>query len=159
MLTKRPASILALAISALALIPFSAQGLLITPTDLGTLTLGPNIVGPVGPTVEASFVNGSNESLGDISSGVACPDGFATCEPPNNPAGTIYTYVYEIAPGVDAFPNDGPFPQPPLTDPPFDEVTEFQLDFAPGSNGIAGFDFGQADSALGAGANFQIQRT
>jgi len=157
MIIKRVTANLSLAISALALIPFSAHGLLISPTDLNTYTLGPSIIGPVGPTVEASFVNNSNESLGDIRSGVACPEGFVTCVPTNNPAGTIYTYVYEIAPGVNAFSNDAPFPQPPLASPAFDEATVFQLDFAPGSNGIAGFDFTQADSSLGANANFQIE--
>lgn len=157
MKTKRITVNLPLAISALTLISLSAHGALIPPTDLNNLTLGPNIVGPVGPTVEASFVNNNNESLGDIRSGAACPDGFTSCVAANNPAGTIYTYVYEIAPGVDAFPNDAPFPQPPLANPPFDEVTEFQLDFSPGSNGIAGFNFTQASSALGSGADFQIE--
>lgn len=150
-------SSLLLALPALALLSHSANAILLTPVDLNSLTLGANIVGPVGPTVEASFVNGSSESLGDIRSGVACPGGFATCAPASNPAGTIYTYVYEIAPGIDAFPNDAPFPQPPLAAPAFDNVTEFHLDFSPGSNGVAGFDFGQASSALGAGADFQIE--
>ena len=108
MAKRRLTTVLAPALTALALLPFSAYGGFITPTDLNSLTLGANIVGPVGPTVNASFVNNDAESLGDIRSGVACPDGFATCVPPNNPAGTIYTYVYEIAPGINAFQNNAP---------------------------------------------------
>ena len=154
---KRLTANLSFAISALVLIPFSAHGQLISPTDLNAYPLGENIIGPVGSTVDASFVNSLGESLGDIRGGVACPEGFVTCVPADNPAGTIYTYVYEIAPGVDAFPNDTPFPQPPLASPPFDKTTVFQLDFSPGSNGIAGFDFTQADNSLGANANFQIE--
>ena len=146
-----------LVVSALALAPFSAHALMIAPTDLNTLALGARIVGPVGPTVDASFLNAANDSLGDIRGGVACPAGFAVCAPPANPAGTLYTYVYEIAPGVDAFANDPPFPQPPLANPAFDQVVRFQLDLAPGSNGVAGFDFAQAGNALGNGADFQIE--
>ncbi len=146
----------ALVVSILVLAPFSAHGLMITPTDLNALALGASIVGPVGPTVDASFLNAANDSLGDMRGGVACPAGFAVCAPPANPAGTIYTYIYEIAPGVDAFANDPPFPQPPLASPAFDQVVRFQLDLAPGSNGVAGFDFAQANNALGNGADFQI---
>ncbi len=145
-----------LSVSALLLMSFSAHGLMIAPTDLNTLALGARIVGPVGPTVDSSFMNAAGDGLGDMRGSVACPAGFTVCAPPANPAGTLYTYVYEIAPGVDAFANDLPFPQPPLVNPAFDQVTGFQLDLAPGSNGVAGFDFAQASNALGNGADFQI---
>jgi len=159
MIRNRLSVILVSALTALAILPFSAQGAIITATDLNSLTLGANIVGPVGETVDAYFTNIDDKSLGDIRGGVACPAGFVDCIPANNPAGTIYTYVYEIAPGVDLFPADSPpLPaKPGLASPAFDNVTEFRLNLAPGSNGVAGFDFTQADSALGTGADFTIE--
>ena len=158
MIKKRPAVALAPALAALALLPFVAQGAIITPTDLNSLSLGAFINGPVGTTVDAYFTNTAGNSLGDISGGVACPDSFAACTPPTNPADTIYTYVYEINPGVNILAADPPFqPKPPLATPLFDDVTEFRLDLAPGSNGVAGFNFSQATAALGAGTTFQIE--
>jgi hypothetical protein len=161
MIKKRPAVALAPALAALALLPFIAQGAPITPTDLNNLSLGAFIDGPVGTTVDSYFTNTAGASLGDIRGGVACPDGFATCVPSSNSAGTIYTYVYEIAPGVNVFPFDSPpnpSPKPGLSSPALDNVTGFRLDLAPGSNGVAGFDFTQATAALGTdGTTFAIE--
>jgi len=161
MIIKRSAVALAPALAALALLPFVAQGAIITPTDFNSLSLGASIDGPVGTTVDSYFTNTAGASLGDIRGGVACPDGFAACTPPTNPAGTIYTYVYEIAPGVNVFPFDSPpnpSPKPGLSNPLFNNVTEFRLDLAPGSNGVAGFDFSQATAALGTdGTTFAIE--
>lgn len=142
-------SLLILAIGHVGAVPLTA-------TNLDSLTLGPQIVGPVGPTVDTSLVNAAGESLGDLRGGVSCPAGFAVCVPPTNPPGTIYTYVHEITPGVD-FTNDGPFlPQPPVV--PFDDVTEFSLGFpAEGFNGVAGFSFLATQTALGAGGDFGIE--
>lgn len=119
---------------------------LITATDLDSLNIGAKIVGPVGPDVEVSLINADGDSVGDLRSSVSCPDGFATCAPPNNPAGTIYTYTHTVTPGVDN-PNDAPFPNPP-TVLAFDDVIGFSLGFgAVGFNGVAGYSFNEATNA------------
>ena len=85
------------------------------------------------------------------------PPGFSSCVPPENPAGTIYTYVHSVTPGVD-FPNDVPFPAPD-TLVAFNDVQEFSLGFdAAGFNGVAGYSFSQADNALGSEASFDIEQ-
>ncbi|WP_447968663.1 PEP-CTERM sorting domain-containing protein [Nitrospira sp. M1] len=128
----------------------------IAPTDLDPLTLGARIVGPVGPTVDTSLVNAAGESVGDLQGSVSCPTGFAACVPPVNPAGTIYTYVHEVTPGVD-FPNDPPFPQPAVV-VPFEDVMEFSLGFpAEGFNGEAGFSFSDTETALETGGEFSVE--
>jgi hypothetical protein len=128
----------------------------IAATDLDTLILGAKIVGPVGPEVNTSLVDANGNSLGDLSGSVSCPAGFGTCQPPSNPSGTIYTYVHEVTPGVD-FPNDAPFPQPPVV-MPFEDVTDFSLGFdAAGFIGVAGFSFSDAEAALGMGGAFNIE--
>ncbi len=120
----------------------------VSPTDLNSLVLGARIVGPVGPEVETSLVNPSEESIGDLIGSVACPEGIDPCVPPNNPPGTIYTYAHTVTPGVD-LPNDPPFPQPGVV-VSLNDVTEFALGFAAeGFNGVAGFDFSQATDAIG----------
>ncbi|MGB0909618.1 MAG: PEP-CTERM sorting domain-containing protein [Nitrospirales bacterium] len=124
--------------------------------DLDGLTLGPQIVGPVGPTVDSSFVNAAGDSLGDLQGSVSCPTGSAACIPPTNPPGTIYTYVHAITPGVD-FPNDPPFPQPAIV-VPFEDAMEFSLGFpAEGFNGVAGFSSSDTNAALGPGGDFSIE--
>ena len=128
----------------------------IAPTNLDSRPLGARIVGPVGPTVDTSLVNAAGESVGDLQGSVSCPVGFASCVPPNNPAGTIYTYVHGITPGVD-FPNDPPFPQPTVVGS-FDDVTKFSLGFpAEGFNGVAGFSASDTNAALGPGGQFGIE--
>ena len=147
----RPVLTRILAATSIGFCAAAANAASIAPTDLDTLTLGATIVGPVGPTVDASLVTAAGESFGDISSRVQCPNGFAVCAPPNNPAGTVYTYIHEIIPGVD-LPNDGPFPQPVTVLSP-DGLTQFSLAFPPsGFNGVAGFSFAEADAALAGGA-------
>ena len=142
-------SLLILAIGHVGAVPLTA-------TNLDSLPLGAQIVGPVGPTVDTSLVNAAGESVGDLQGSVSCPAGFAACVPPNNPAGTIYTYVHGVTPGVD-FPNDPPFPQPTVV-VPFEDVTEFSLGFrAEGFNGVAGYSFSEAVNALGAGGEFGIE--
>jgi len=129
-----------------------SSAVVITPTDFDTLALGAAITGPVGPEVEASLVTAADESLGDISSRVQCPSGFGVCAPPTNPAGTTYTYIHEIIPGVD-LTNDAPFAMPGTLLSP-SGLTQFSLAFPPsGFNGVAGFSFGQANTALAGGAS------
>ncbi|NEP53852.1 MAG: exosortase, PEP-CTERM interaction domain protein [Moorea sp. SIO3C2] len=150
---------LAIALIAISVFELSAQEVSaasITPINLDDLTLGATITGPVGPTVDASLINGDGNSLGDLTSSVSCPVGFLTCVPPQNPAGTIYTYIHKVTPGVD-FPNDPPFPQPDglLA---FDDVNQFGLEFkAEGFTGVAGYSFGEAKQALGASGEFSIK--
>ena len=124
-----------------------AQTPSIEPTNLDTLRLGSKIEGPVGPEVETSFINTAGNSVGDLSSSVSCPTAISDgCIPAETPLGTLYTYVYEVTPGVD-LPNDAPFPQPDGLDP-FERIESFQLNFpAVGFNGVAGYSFSEAKQA------------
>ena len=144
----------AVVISFLELSSQAVGAVSITPIDLDTVQLGAQIVGPVGPTVDASLIDDGN-SLGDLSSSVSCPANFLECIPSLNPEGTIYTYIHEVTPGVD-FLNDPPFsPQLPVV--PFDDVQEFRLNFrAYGFTGEAGYSFGEAEAALGSSGEFLI---
>ena len=146
-----------IAFSLFGFLPQKANAASLTPTNFDDLNLGATIVGPVGPEVETSLVNSINLGLGDLTSSVFCPPGFTSCVPPENPQGTIYTYVHQVTPGVD-FPNDAPFPSPENTTP-FNDVQEFSLGFdAAGFNGVAGYSFSQAENALGSGASFDIKQ-
>ncbi len=132
----------------LGLSPQTASAAIVTPTDLDQLNLGAKIIGPVGPTVDTTFVNMSGDGISDLISSVSCPAGFSTCIPSENSSGTLYTYVHQVTPGID-LPNDPPFPSPAIT-LPLDNTTEFRLNFAAeGFTGTAGFSFSQATSALG----------
>lgn len=134
-----------------------AAAVTVTATDLDGLDLGATIVGPVGPTVETTLTNAAGDGIGDLISSVSCPVGFTTCTPPTNPAGTIYTYVHRVTPGVD-LPNDPPFPSP-STILPLDNVREFRLNFgAAGFNGVAGYSFGEASTALNSGTEIGIEQ-
>ena len=144
----------ALAIGMIGLTGSHAKVLSITATDLNSVSLGAKVVGPVGPEVETTFVNSSGDGIGDLKSSVSCPAGFSDCLPATNPAGTIYTYIHEVTPGVD-FPNDPPFPSPDET-LPLDNARVFHLTFpAEGFNQVVGFDFSQAAAA---GVNFTIEQ-
>lgn len=130
----------------------------LTPTDLGSLSLGATIVGPVGPEVETTFVNSDGEGIGDLISSVSCPAGFESCIPPENSARTLYTYVHQVTPGVD-FPNDPPFPAPEVV-VPVKGGEAFQLNFpATGFNGIAGYSFTEAAAALGDESSLTLEIT
>lgn len=124
----------------------------ISSNDFDVLNIGAKIVGPVGPDVEVSIINGDGNSVGDLSSSVSCPEGFTTCVPSNNSPGTIYTYAHTVIPGFDKV-NDAPFPNPPVV-LAFDNVQNFKLGYeAVGFNGIAGYSFSNAASA---NVNFDI---
>ena len=132
----------------------ATQAAPIAATDFDSLVLGATIVGPVGPEVESSLVDPGGLGLGDLSSSVSCPDGFAACAPTT--AGAIFTYVHEVTPGVD-FPNDPPFPAP-TTVIPLNAVSSFGLGFkAEGFTGVAGYSFSQAANVLASGAAIQIE--
>lgn len=145
------------AFSLFGLLPQKANAASIIATNFDDLNLGATIVGPLGPEVETSLVNPSNQGLGDLTSSVSCPPGFTSCVPPENPQGTIYTYVHQVTPGVD-FPNDAPFPAPDNAIA-FNNVNEFSLGFnASGFNGVAGYSFSQAENALGSDGSFDIKQ-
>ncbi|KFI22165.1 hypothetical protein HW44_10825 [Nitrosococcus oceani] len=136
--------------------PGSLGAALITPTDLDGLALGAMIAGPVGPEVETTFVDTTGNGIGDLSSSVSCPSGFASCVPSTNPPGALYTYQHAITPGID-LPNDPPFPSP-STVLAFDGADRFSLGFpAAGFVGIAGYSFSDADSVLVAGTSIIIE--
>ncbi|MGV3555205.1 MAG: hypothetical protein ACO1OD_08110 [Croceibacterium sp.] len=69
----------------------------LVPADLGALVLGARIEGPQGPEVTGTFaVDG--ETLADVVSYVACPEGLDPCDPATAPEGTVYTYVHRVTP-------------------------------------------------------------
>lgn len=116
----------------------------VPPTDLDNLTLGAFVVGPVGTTVDSSFLAADGADLGDFSGGAACPDGFATCDPMSVDAGTVFTFVQTIVPGADTVENDPPLASDgPLTSP--GAVTSYGFTRAiPGFTGTAGYSFSDA---------------
>lgn len=153
---KKALLLSATAIIGLLLPTLSAAALV--PSNLDELPLGEKIVGPVGPDVETTFINGDGDGIGDLSSSVSCPAGFTSCIPPENPPGTVYTYIHEVTPGVD-LPNDPPFPSPE-TVLPIDDARRFQLGFeAAGFNGVAGYSFSEAESALDSDEALTIAET
>ncbi len=141
---------------------FSTVTNAIVATDLSTLSLGAKIVGPVGPDVETTLIfndtGGNLVGIADLSSSVSCDARFVDC---SNTAvsgfsDVIYTYQHQIIPGED-LENDPPFPSPDRV-VPFDDVTEFRLQFpAHGFNGVAGFDFDQVNTATG-NTNIDIEQ-
>ena len=123
--------------------------------DLGEIRLGAKIEGPVGPEVEASIVAGGR-SIGDIVSFVACPAEDGTCDPDDMPEGTVYTYVITVTPGVDK-PNDPPFNRPVGLDE-VDAASVFStVRQASGFTGAIGYDFKQAEEALGPDGAIRVQ--
>ncbi|NCP12290.1 MAG: exosortase, PEP-CTERM interaction domain protein [Sphingomonadales bacterium] len=133
-----------------------ANGIVIA--DLDAIELGPKIVGPVGPEVEASLAT-PLAAIGDLSSWVVCPPRLTAgegekgvkierCEPGNMAPGTVYTYVHAVTPGVDR-PNDRPFAQPEaVTMPAAIQAFRVTVPLA-GFTGKAGYSFGDATRALG----------
>lgn len=118
----------------------------VEPTDLDGVALGAFVEGPVGVTVDSSFVAG-DASVGDFSGGAACPEGFEACVPPENPEGTLYSFVQTVVPGEDAVPNDPPFAEAPDTVDP-GPVGSYAIAFRPaGFTGTAGYSFSDAEAA------------
>lgn len=141
-------------VSALICLAAPAAAAPIDVTDLDGLTLGPFVEGPVGVTVDSSFVAG-DASLGDFSGGASCPEGFAACVPAENPEGTLYRFVQTVVPGADAVPNDLPFADAPATVDP-GAVDSYAVAFRPaGFTGIAGYSVSDAEAA---GVSFALDR-
>ena len=115
--------------------------------DFGELELGARIEGPVGPEAEGSIIVG-DRSIGDIVSYVACPEEYDACDPEDLPAGTVYTSVHIVTPGVDD-PNDPPFTRPVGLDEVETANLFATMREATGFNGAIGYDEEQAREALG----------
>lgn len=123
--------------------------------DLGEMQLGAKIEGPLGPEVDASIVFGGR-SIGDISSFVACPAEYDTCDPADMPEGTVFTYVHTVVPGVDD-PNDPPFTRPVGLDK-VEAATLFStVRKATGFTGSIGYDYAQAEKALGEDGEIRVE--
>ena len=59
--------------------------------------LGARIEGPEGPETGGTFAI-DGETLAEVTSYVACPEGLDPCEPETAPEGTVYTYVHRVTP-------------------------------------------------------------
>ncbi|MBD3730366.1 MAG: hypothetical protein IE933_11740 [Sphingomonadales bacterium] len=115
--------------------------------DFADLQLGPKIVGPAGPQVEAKL---SNEvgNFADMRSYVACPAGMQACDPKTAPAGTVYTYVYVVYPGEDNNASVGSGKGNDASD--VERATMFRMTRpANGFTGTAGYSKGEAMAAVG----------
>lgn len=123
--------------------------------DFDNEQLGAKIEGPVGPEVNASFLL-DGKSYGDIESYVACPADISNCNPKNLPAGTIYTYVHVVTPGVDNA-NDEPFlPNKEVMTVAAVNMFEMSLP-STGFSGEAGYSLSQARAAAGPSASFSVK--
>jgi len=69
----------------------------LVPADLGALVLGARIEGPQGPEVTGNFT-ADGETLAEVVSYVACPEGIDPCDPRELPEETIYTFVLRVTP-------------------------------------------------------------
>jgi hypothetical protein len=107
--------------------------------DLATVHFGGRIEGPEGPEVAGSFAL-DGETLAEMVSYVACPEGVTSCDPAELPEDTVYTYVHRVTPaeGVES-------------------AAVFRTARkAPGfANGV-GFDRHEADMALGTGGKIDV---
>ena len=74
--------------------------------DFLELKLGAKVVGPSGKDVTTRMTNEAG-AFADMTSYVACPAGFESCDPAKVPAGTVFTYVYVVYPGEDNDPDTG----------------------------------------------------
>lgn len=123
--------------------------------DFDNEQLGAKIEGPVGPEVNASFLL-DGKSYGDIESYVACPTNISDCNPKTLPAGTIYTYVHVVTPGVDKA-NDKPFlPNKEVMTVAAADMFKMSLP-ATGFTGEAGYSLGQARAVAGPSAAFSVK--
>lgn len=69
----------------------------LVPADLAQLALGARIEGPQGTEVTSAFA-ADGETLAEVVSYVACPEGIDPCDPAELPADTVFTYVHRVTP-------------------------------------------------------------
>jgi hypothetical protein len=67
----------------------------LVPADFAALALGAKIAGS---ETDGMFVS-DGQTLAEVKSYVACPEGTAVCDPKGLPADTVYTYVHRVTPG------------------------------------------------------------
>ena len=67
----------------------------LVPADFATLRLGAKIAGS---EADGKFVS-EGQTLAEVTSYVACPEGVTACDPKTLPAETVYTYVHRVTPG------------------------------------------------------------
>ena len=67
----------------------------LVPADFATLKLGAKIDGS---DAVSKFVS-DGQTLAEVASFVACPEGMTACDPKTLPAETVYTYVHRVTPG------------------------------------------------------------
>ena len=117
----------------------AADGELLNPEDFARSMIGPRILGPQGPTVQSRF-EGPDGTTGTIESYVACPieTSGSACNPAELPETTIFTYVMRVTP---------------------DERASAFRTAVPvfGYAGVAGFEKGEAQAALGGDARLELR--
>ncbi len=122
--------------------------------EFATLKLGAKIVGPQGPEVKATLSNDAG-NFADITSYVACPEDFTTCDPENAPKGTIYTYVHTVYPGEDNDASTGAGAG--VTSSDVERATMFRMTRpATGFTGTVGYAKAEALAAVGTKADVII---
>jgi hypothetical protein len=67
----------------------------LVPADFATIKLGAKIEDA---DADGKFAS-DGESLAEVTSYVACPEGVTECDPKSLPANTVYTYVHRVTPG------------------------------------------------------------
>ena len=125
----------ALALSLLSLdVARSHAAVLIAPTDLDTLELGPVIIGPLGPEVPGTFMTNDAVEIGNLRSSVFCPMGTEQADCPSD---SVETYIYRH-----------------IVTPSIDEITYFTAGFpVAGFTGVGGYSFNESGEAGGNGNN------
>ncbi len=112
---------------------------IVQPTNLDSLSLGPAIIGPLGPEVPGTFTIEDGSEIGTIRSSVFCPVGT---EPADCPSAALDTYIYRH-----------------IVTPDLENLTSFTAGFpVSGFTGVAGYSFGESGAAGGSGndADFSI---
>ncbi len=105
---------------------------LIPATDLDTLSLGPAIIGPLGPEVPGTFTTETTTEIGNIRSSVFCPVGTEQADCPSD---SIPTYIYRH-----------------IVTSSVDDISSFTAAFpVSGFTGVAGYSFGESGTVGGNG--------
>ena len=111
----------------------------LVPADLGQLVLGARIEGPQGPEVTGTFA-ADGETLAEVISYVACPEGIDPCDPEALPEDTVYTYVHRVTPAEGT-----------------EGATLFRMTRrAAGFAAVIGFDRAEAADVLGDGGKIDV---
>ena len=107
---------------------------LVTPSNLDSLELGPAIIGPLGPEVPGTFVTNDDVEIGNLRSSVFCPLGTAQADCPSD---SLETYIYRH-----------------IVTPSTDDVSSFTAGFpVDGFTGVAGYSFNESGAVGGNGNN------